>query len=76
VRHAPGIPCALFSLRDNDDATLGRKSRRGNAACRLLDVIAREKRAIQYSRGFSVEHCCLEYWVVRSSRTTTAEQAV
>src|SRR5581483_5654503 len=34
VRPASGVPCALFLMRADDDAKLGRKSRRGNAeAC-------------------------------------------
>jgi hypothetical protein len=69
---ASGIPCALFLSRVDDDAELGRKSRRGNALSRLLRCHAPRKRGIQYSRGVSAQALPpLEYWVARSRRATT-----
>jgi hypothetical protein len=35
-------------------------------------VIARGKRAIQYSRVLMINRKAAEYWIVRSSRATTA----
>jgi len=42
---APGIPCALISSRDTNDAEPGRKSRRGNADARHCEE--RSDEAIQ-----------------------------
>jgi hypothetical protein len=71
VRPASGIPCALLFVRGVCLAKLGQ-----NPAARMLDHVFRchslRMRGIQYPRGLSVQsQPPLEYWLVRSSRTTT-----
>src|SRR5260370_7194605 len=79
VHRAPGIPCALCLLRGWNVTQSSGASRRENADTHPLTTLCRHAREGGHPviRGFSAEaEAPLGYWIVRSSRTMTAESCL